>query len=102
MSDEQEFLELFSLVKSAVGRISRSSIVGLMFLLAFWCAGASFLKSLLIAFIAALSVGVGVGAGWFERIGVLAFLLAMFSWTQILPVERWTHAAIALVDRLLL
>jgi hypothetical protein len=96
MEDEDSLRWLHGII----ARTMRACIIGLMYMIAFRCAGADYLKSVVVGFITASLTISGIGGGWIDRIGALAFILALMSWAGIVPLDRVAHAAVISLDRL--
>jgi hypothetical protein len=95
--DEADDFHLFEMLTSGL----RILFVGLMYLVALLTAGVGFLKAVAITVILTVVMISKLGRPWIEHFGVAVFLLALFYWTNILPIERWCHSTITLIDRLL-
>jgi hypothetical protein len=79
----------------------RGLTVGGMYLIALLAAGVGFLKTIAITASILTVLTNSLGRRWIQRLGVAAFALTLLNWSGLVPVERWCHGVLAMVDRLL-
>jgi hypothetical protein len=103
ISDEEAdriVTEVLSIAKRTI--FSKSAIVALMYLVALLIAGVDFFKSLFVAIAAAALLFKAVAPVMVLRGGVTFFVLTLINWTGLLPLGKWAHALVAMIDRMLI
>jgi hypothetical protein len=97
---DQILTEIVGLAKRAI--FSKASTVALMYLVALLIAGVGPLKSLVVAIAAAALLYKAVAPTLVLHGGVTFFILTLIDWTQLLPLAKWAHALVTIIDRALI
>lgn len=92
--DDGDLSQLLAYIMACI----RAAVGGLIYWVVLMIAGAGIIKSLLVATVMFICLGLGIGRALLQSLAMAAVLLLLLDWCNLVPTLRWSHDAMAMLD----